>query len=656
MRPLVYVEPGGEVYVRFIERKLAEYHAHMIHAGTRSLSRTYYLADGTRIYIHCIALGQEQFRDTVRILRASLAGRIRFAPSEIIGNDRYRWYLLGGSASQLKYAETTSIVPLALSFDGTTSIANESSGRLAITRKNKNPAYINGTFGKNMGAGLASTTGDVLDNRIAKASSGSTYGTDPITTVWLNANSPLNMGAEKVTETGAYVMSTLPPSESPSIYSVSETATDTQATLVTSGIPAFVTAFYAGRSVPHYLHQLTATWLMPLVDRGTYYRTIPRLNVSGGQVIWLGSPQATQTLDMLFGYDRLADAPVLFVRMPYAQSLSVDGGNNATYVFADRYELRRYNFGTGTWTLIYSLDWPTIVNGTMLEDAAYAASAGDFVANTRQVHNGLTTVADVGYTSYLTPSGRTTPGTAGGQDITKAQGAVGRTLSLAMVYITGSDGAQVINANGAVRATVPGVGSFTRMRAYAASGLIVSYTTTGLNADTAAHWIGAWGNTALSNASAGYDIYFMSPTGNKLWVDSTGAYYENGAPAVTMPLSAAAPAANAGSFALYGNKSLQGFYFLDFIAGWHIPKDAVKMRVYTRVLHPTPTTYTWEIKTILAKWNAVTLKFDILYTYSDIATPVKSRGPYVEFIPGLTTINLTEAQLTQNELLTRTWP
>lgn len=68
MRPLVQVDSGGEVYLRFCERKLTEYHARMIRSGAPRLSRTYFVSDGTTIYIESVAAGEGQFRDSVRII------------------------------------------------------------------------------------------------------------------------------------------------------------------------------------------------------------------------------------------------------------------------------------------------------------------------------------------------------------------------------------------------------------------------------------------------------------------------------------------------------------------------------------------------------------------------------------------------------------
>lgn len=67
MRPLTQVDPGGEVYLRFCERKLAEYHVIMVRTSAPRLARTYFVSDGSTIYIESVALGQGQFRDSIRI-------------------------------------------------------------------------------------------------------------------------------------------------------------------------------------------------------------------------------------------------------------------------------------------------------------------------------------------------------------------------------------------------------------------------------------------------------------------------------------------------------------------------------------------------------------------------------------------------------------
>jgi hypothetical protein len=87
MRRLVQADPGGEVYIRFVEKKLTLWHAQMIRSGDGVLDRTIRVSDGTAIYVNILALGKDSrgryaFRDRVRISGNPPFGRVRYGVAD----------------------------------------------------------------------------------------------------------------------------------------------------------------------------------------------------------------------------------------------------------------------------------------------------------------------------------------------------------------------------------------------------------------------------------------------------------------------------------------------------------------------------------------------------------------------------------------------
>src|SRR3990167_9006795 len=64
---LLQVDPGGEQFVPFAKKKLAQWKAQMRAAGVASWSKVVQVSDGSRIYINSLYLGAGQFRDRIRI-------------------------------------------------------------------------------------------------------------------------------------------------------------------------------------------------------------------------------------------------------------------------------------------------------------------------------------------------------------------------------------------------------------------------------------------------------------------------------------------------------------------------------------------------------------------------------------------------------------
>ena len=64
---LQQVDPGGEIYLAFARRKLAQIKAQMSAAGVATFARTILADNGTTIYLNSVALGHGLYRDRIRI-------------------------------------------------------------------------------------------------------------------------------------------------------------------------------------------------------------------------------------------------------------------------------------------------------------------------------------------------------------------------------------------------------------------------------------------------------------------------------------------------------------------------------------------------------------------------------------------------------------
>jgi hypothetical protein len=67
---LMDIAPGGEIFLPFAKRKIAQWHDMMSRAGIGTLARTVLVDDGTRIYVNIAALGRGLFRDRINITMA----------------------------------------------------------------------------------------------------------------------------------------------------------------------------------------------------------------------------------------------------------------------------------------------------------------------------------------------------------------------------------------------------------------------------------------------------------------------------------------------------------------------------------------------------------------------------------------------------------
>ncbi len=75
---LQYVEPGGEIYLPFAKKKLAQWKAEMLVSGHPTFARVIFVTDGSTIYINSVYRGHGIFFDRIRITSGSSHGYVLY--------------------------------------------------------------------------------------------------------------------------------------------------------------------------------------------------------------------------------------------------------------------------------------------------------------------------------------------------------------------------------------------------------------------------------------------------------------------------------------------------------------------------------------------------------------------------------------------------
>ncbi len=532
---ILQADAGTSTYVAWAKREAEKLDVLRRNMGLRTMSRVLTPVAGVKVYIRLDG-------DVARILvTGGVAGRTRRLNTDDGEGAAFRFYhVAGGHLDGYGEASRTGGQPNAqevMSFDGSTlAWTATGSNDVKVMRKQKLPAtYTRST--------LNGQRADQLDwlthgTRLTLAA-----GSDPYR-VWdaLKFNFGMNKTGKLL-----YALDVEPTigTRQATALAVSSDATSTSlAQTWQSGVPQFVTDFYASRSPQHVLHsESSGTLQIPDVlmfnPDASGYVLVPH---------WMQIPasQINQSLQLFVMWDPFAELPVIFVSMPYATF--VDNVPLARYDVStsERIELRRLNPTTLGWDLLDSVDrGPTL---------AFAYSSAAFMYN------------------YLGFQALTT-GAAGPDYGAKLLPAIGLDLQPSLL----SRQATSIALRGQTFSKPSG---YDNVLNAARDGVLVNNVTTGHDVWSGATW-------SLDVVHASFPA-ILSPHGDLAWVGAGNGsafdYYEQGALKQHFD---AVPTANSSSFALYGTPSPNGLWFVKDIIGWRYDKPkTAKAVVYTKVNAP----------------------------------------------------------------------
>lgn len=355
----------------------------------------------------------------------------------------------------------------------------------------------------------------------------------------------------------------------------------TQFDEVLSGMPQFVTDFYAGVGTS--------------IDANQNSGSLALYALSAGSV---GGLPLRLELRALF--DRFSDAPVVEAFMPYAASVALNTGL-ATYeaVLAARYVVARYDRASNAWVVARQRDFPDLAlyrvtgSSTTARPGILSAPLDYFDLNNPPHWAGADRGADGPHQWTLVPNATVTPS---GDHYDYAY-----STDRPVLY---RDGAVVSTA---LPKFMNDGGGHTRRPSLLganATSALVTYTGTGggsLGDDAylGTSWCGTWGATQITSSTNARDLH-LAPAADELWYGRTGAlparYFRGGS---LVRNFGSRPAADAASYALYGAPSPEGFYFPEPV-GWSYDHPRQMRALLYRKITLTPGSGSGDTKLVYA--------------------------------------------------------
>jgi hypothetical protein len=545
-RKVLQADPGTEPYLAWALRRVRALEALRRSTGLQAMFRVMSPASGVLVHLR-YAGGQWSVRVT-----GGAAGRTRRLNTADGEGAAFRWYHVKGGLDG--YAEAVRTASQAnrqenMSFDGSAlAYCAVGSADVKVMRKQKIVAsYTRSTRNALTAEQIIWLTHGVM---VDLQPSDSRY--DNTRSVWdvLEFNFGLSDSGKRL-----YVSDIEPTLGTRQVTAFDVSTTDTNTVLSQtwqSGVPQFVTDFYASLVIPHTLHAsghanpdqvpdalaFNPDTLIPESGLGPHFFALPV------RFAPLNSGYDAGTGPQIYpAWDPFNAVPLLVVTMPYASALSKDVGTNYIWTVGERREIRRLDPDTLTWELVEATDRPAMIFLTYS-----GAPTVPYTINGVQVIGGANNTAASDYGATLFPAmGLDLPPTNVAQRSTSVT-----VLDKVFTKPTGYD--LLLNA--------------------ARDAVWVNNGSTGHTI-----WVGdTWSHDFVSLANPP----IFSPHGELMWTgkDSSGwDYYELG---ILKQHFVSAPTADASSFATYGAVSPTGFWLVNDVVGWRYDRPtSVKAAVYT---------------------------------------------------------------------------